>query len=71
MNIILRNESGPPFISKNLFFNLLIARGSEDDQRRCGDASGEGEQECWFAEGGCLESSEMRVGVGEIAVRVG
>ena len=23
------------------------------------DASGEGEQECWFGEGGCLESSEM------------
>ena len=22
-------------------------------------ASGEGEQECWFGEGGCLESSEM------------
>ena len=28
------------------------------------DASGEGEQECWFGEGGCLESSEMyRVGL--------
>ena len=23
------------------------------------DASGEGEQECWFGEGGCLESSKM------------
>ena len=23
------------------------------------DASGEGELECWFGEGGCLESSEM------------
>ena len=23
------------------------------------DASGEGEQECWFGEGGCLDSSEM------------
>ena len=38
------------------------------------DASGEGEQECWFG-GGCLELSEMesgswRVGVGEIVVRV-
>ena len=23
------------------------------------DASGEGEQECWFGEGGCLKSNEM------------
>ena len=23
------------------------------------DPSGEGEQECWFGEGGCLESSKM------------
>ena len=37
------------------------------------DASGEGEQECWFEEGGCHESSEMDsgIGVGEVAVRVG
>ena len=35
------------------------------------DISGEGEQECWFGEGGCLESSEMESGVGEIAVRKG
>ena len=33
------------------------------------DANGEGEQECWFGEGGCLESGKMEVG--EIAVRVG
>ena len=26
------------------------------------DASGEGEQECWFGEGGCLKSSEMESG---------
>ena len=26
------------------------------------DTSGEGEQECWFGEGGCLESSEMESG---------
>ena len=26
------------------------------------DASGEGEQECWFGEGGCHESSEMKSG---------
>ena len=26
------------------------------------DASGEGEQECWFGEGGCHESSEMESG---------
>ena len=26
------------------------------------DASGEGEQECWFADGGCLESSKMESG---------
>ena len=29
------------------------------------DASG-GEQQCWFGEGGCLESSGWRVGIGEI-----
>ena len=33
--------------------------------------SGEGEKECWFGEGGCHELSEMRVEVGETAVRVG
>ena len=26
------------------------------------NASGEGEQECWFEEGGCIESSEMESG---------
>ena len=26
------------------------------------DASGEGEQECWFGEGECLELSEMESG---------
>ena len=26
------------------------------------DTSGEGEQECWFREGGCLESNEMESG---------
>ena len=26
------------------------------------DTSGEGEQECWFGEGGCLESSKMESG---------
>ena len=26
------------------------------------DTSGEGEQECWFGEGGCLESSKMENG---------
>ena len=25
-----------------------------------GDASGEGEQECWFGEGGCFESRKMK-----------
>ena len=34
------------------------------------DASGEGEQEYWFGEG-CHELTRWRVGVGEIAVRVG
>ena len=29
------------------------------------DASGEGEQECWFREGGCHESSEMESGSGK------
>ena len=27
-----------------------------------GDTSGEEEQDCWFGEGGCLESSEMESG---------
>ena len=35
------------------------------------DVSREGEQESWFGEEGCLESSKMESGVGEIAVRVG
>ena len=26
------------------------------------NASGEGQQECWFEEGGCIESSEMESG---------
>ena len=26
------------------------------------NASGEGEQECWFEEGGCIESSKMESG---------
>ena len=26
------------------------------------DANGEGEQECWFREGRCLESSEVETG---------
>ena len=26
------------------------------------NASGEGEQECWFEEGGCIESSDMESG---------
>ena len=26
------------------------------------NASGEGEQECWLEEGGCIESSEMESG---------
>ena len=26
------------------------------------NASGEGEQECWFGEGGCIESSKMESG---------
>ena len=34
------------------------------------NASGEGEQECWF-EGGCIEYASWRVGDGEIAARVG
>ena len=35
-----------------------MAKGSEDDQR----GRGGGEQECWFGEGGCHESSEMEIG---------
>ena len=32
------------------------ARTTKEDVE---DASGEGEKECWFGEGGCLESSKM------------
>ena len=35
------------------------------------DASGEGEQECWFGEGGVSNRARWRVGVREIAVKVG
>ena len=35
------------------------ARTTKEDVE---DASGEGEQECWFREGGCLESSKMESG---------
>ena len=35
------------------------------------DVSGEGEQECWFGGGGSMNRVRWRVGVGEIAVRVG
>ena len=38
------------------------ARGSEDNQEDMKDSSGEGEQECWFGEGGCHESSETESG---------
>ena len=38
---------------------LKEARTTKED---VDDASGEGEQECWFGEGGCLESSEMECG---------
>ena len=32
------------------------------------DASGEGEQECWFGEKEAMNQARWRVGVGEIAV---
>ena len=35
------------------------ARMTKDDVE---DASEEGEQECWFGEGGCLELSEIESG---------
>ena len=35
------------------------ARTTKEDME---DASGEGEQECWFGEGGCHESSKMESG---------
>ena len=35
------------------------------------NASGEGEQECWFEEEDALNQVKWRVGVGEIAARVG
>ena len=35
------------------------ARTTKEDME---DASGEGEQECWFGEGECFESSEMESG---------
>ena len=38
------------------------SEGQEESRTTKEDASGEGEQECWFGEGGCLESSEMESG---------
>ena len=38
------------------------ARTTKEDVE---DASGEGEQECWFGEGGSLESSKMESGSGK------
>ena len=52
-------EEGWVCFEKALQFEV---RGSEGDQRRRGNASGEGEQECWCGEGGCYESSEMESG---------
>ena len=49
---------------------MLIIHCRTYEQLELSEASGEGEQEHWFGEGGCLESTK-RVGVGEIAVRVG
>ena len=44
------------------------ARTTKEDVE---DASGKGEQECWFEEGGAMNRARWRVEVGEIAVRVG
>ena len=44
------------------------ARTTKEDME---DASGEEEQECQFGEGGTMNRASWRVGIGEIAVRVG
>ena len=42
----------------------VLSEGQEEARttKDVEDASGEGEQECWFGEGGCLESSKMESG---------
>ena len=42
-----------------VIFKLKEVRMTKEDVE---DTSGEGEQECWFSEGGCLELSEMESG---------
>ena len=59
---VLRRDDGH-ILRKALEFEVKgkrkLYRMTKEDVE---DASGEGEQECWFGKGGCLESSEMESG---------
>ena len=57
---VLRRDGGH-VLRKVLEFEVK-ARGSETTKEDMEDPSGEGEQECWFGEKGCHESSEMESG---------
>ena len=52
---VLRRDDGL-VLRKVLEFEVKGKRTAKEDVE---DASGEGEQECWFGEGGCNESCEM------------
>ena len=57
---VLRRDDGHVF-RKELKFEVKVKRKprATKENMELLDASGEGEQECWFGEGGCLELSKM------------
>ena len=55
---VLRRDDGH-VLRIALEFELKGKRTTEKDME---NASGEGEQECWFEEGGCIELSKMESG---------
>ena len=59
---MLRRDDGHD-LRKALEFEVKGKRKWERPKKNnVEDASGEGEQECWFGEGGCLGLSEMESG---------
>ena len=58
---VLRREDGH-VLRKALEFEVKGKEEVRTTKEDVEDASGEGEQECWFGEGGCLESSKMESG---------
>ena len=56
---VLRRDDG------HVLRKVLEFEGQEEvrtTKENMEDESGEGEQECWFGEGGCHKSSEMKSG---------